>query len=219
MTLILPDIANAQQMEFNVGFAYDHPIDKPLPELTDGFGYNFSACLWLKKKFGLAVGALSTRHDYTDETDEYQSFQLDAERDVIYFEGRYKFYKANRWEFIGLAGYSFSNNIHGGDSNGGYIEFRDSSYYDSERIGYEGNGYWIGLSAYRAIQSFHQGYFLFASARYMIVEYNTNQYYHLEIREGSQNDILVYQERDTNLSANSFSIHLGVVLRFDFANF
>jgi len=210
--------ANAQQMEFNVGFAYDNPTENPLPAISGGFGYNFSACLWLKRKYGIAIGAIGTRHEFDAGSVNNRSFRLDAERDVAYLEARYNAYQTRRWEFIGLAGYSFSNDIHGGDSTGGYVEFQDSITYDSDNIGYKGSGYWFGISVHRAIQSFHQGYFLFASVRYMITEYRTNQYYYIEPGEGSQHDLLIYDERDAKVNATSLSIHLGVVLRFDFAN-
>ncbi len=211
--------AHAQQMEFNVGFAFDNPNDEPLPALSGGFGYNFSACLWLKEKYGLAVGAMGTKHEFDAGSRNNRSYRLNAERDVLFIEGRYKMHQTKRWEFIGLAGYTFNNNIHGGDSTGGYVEFQDSSSFDSENIGYKGSGYWLGLSVHRAIQSFHQGYFMFASVRYMIVKYRTNQYYYIEPGEGSQHDLLIYSERDSNIDTNSLSIHLGVVLRFDFDNF
>ncbi len=218
--MLLAGSAQAQQMEFDVGFAYDRPIDKPLPELSGGFGFNFSACLWIRPWIGLAIGAMGTKHDYDAGDLGNQSFTYDAERDVLYLEGRFRAYRLKKWEFVGLAGYTFSNNIHGGDSTGGYLEYQREyeNAYDSERIGYDGSGFWLGFSAHRAIQSFHQGYFLFASVRYMFVNYHTNQFY-IEVLDSSQRPFLQTVEQSVDVQANSLSVHLGIILRFDFADF
>ena len=158
--------ALAVEMEFNVGFTYDHPLDKPVPAFTDGYGYNFGTCLWFKEKYGIGFGAINTKHSLNGGTVGNQEFQVDAERDFLYIEGRYKFYRTNYWEFSGILGYTFINNLKGGDSSGSYLQFRDSSTYDTEQIGYTGSGGWVGLAVYRAIKSANKGYFAFATLRY-----------------------------------------------------
>jgi hypothetical protein len=216
---VFPNFASAQEMEFNFGLAYDRPIDQPLPELSGGFGFNFSACLWVHNRVGLSLGAIGTRHDFNAGTVNNKEFTFNADRDMIFFEGRFRFLRTKRWELIGLAGYTFSNEIHGGDINGAYVDYQDSLQYDSENIGYKGSGMTAGLTVHRAIKSFHQGYLVFATVRYLFTKYHSNQYYDIVIGEGSQHDLLVYKEKDVSLNAKSLSIHLGIVLRFDFANF
>ena len=207
--------AAAIEMEFNLGFAYDHPIDKPLPELTDGYGYNFGGCLWFKEKYGVGFGAINTRHELSDNSQPNQTYQVDAQRDFVYIEGRYKFYQSKNWEFAGILGYCFMNNIKGGDSSGSYIQYRDSAGYNSEQIGYTGAGGWVGVSAYKAIHSFHRGYFVFAAIRYSIANYSKRQYY---FREEIFNQ-LYNVEVDADRKAKSLSINLGIIFRFDLSNF
>jgi hypothetical protein len=212
---LLTSTAGAIEMEFNLGFAYDHPLDKPLPELTDGYGYNFGTCLWFKQKYGVSLGAINTKHDLDGGIIGNQTFQVDAERDFLYLEGRYKYYPTRDWEIAGILGYAFVNNIKGGDKNGSYLEFRDSATYDSNEIGYTGAGGWVGLSAYRGIRSFNRGYFVYATMRYNFANYSKRQYYRLD----QTFYLLDNREDDTNEKAKSLSFSLGVVFRFDFANF
>ena len=205
----------AQQMEFNLGLAYDHPFENPLPELTDGFGYNFTACFWIHNRVGLAVGAIGTRHDINGGIYQSQSIKIDAERDMLFLEGRLRFYKSKKYELIGHLGYTFSNNIHGGDTSGSYLQYREEYYdsYDSEDLGYKGSGFWLGTTLYRGITSYHSGYYLFASIRYSYAKYNRVIYYDDSL------DFLQSFETDADEVAHSLSVILGIVFRFDFANF
>jgi hypothetical protein len=211
----------AVEMEFNIGLAFDSPIEEPLPELSAGYGYNFGTCLWFKDKYGLALGALSTRHELDGGSDlSGQSFQVDSERDIIYLEGRYKFYQTERWEFMAHLGYNPHHKINGGDSTGSYVDFRDSVNYNVEDIGYSGTGYWLGLSVYRGIKSFNRGYFIFVSFKYNFINYTKQNYLDKVIDAGdTQREFMIRNEAETDYDASSFIIKLGIVLRFDFADF
>lgn len=216
--LFVPE-SHAVKMEFNFGFAYDHSTKEPLPELSDGFGYNLGACLWFKDKYGLAAGAVSTRHELIDASLSGQSFQIDSERDVIYFEGRYKFYRTKTWEFIAHLGYNANHKINGGDSSGSYVQFRDSANYDTNDIGYSGDGYWAGLTVYRRIQSFHRGYFVFLSFKYNLINYNKRRFLDTVVDiNDTQLSFLIRDETETDYNAESFLINVGIVLRFDFSD-
>jgi len=211
--------AAAVEMEFNFGLAYDHPVDKPLPELSDGYGYNFGTCLWFKNKYGIGLGIASTKHELNGgERNPSQLIQTDSEKNIVYAEARYKFLKTERWEIFAQAGVSFSDKINGGDSSGSYIQYSDSNNYDITNIGYSGLGYSFGFSVYRSIKSYNRGYFVFASFRYDLVNYSRVQYYGLEPVSGGGSYLAVY-EADSQRGGDSFLVMLGVVFRFDMSKF
>jgi len=209
-------VAGAVELEFNVGLAYDRPTDKPLPELSDGFGYNLGACLWLKQKYGLAIGVAETKHDLAGGTIDNRLIKVDSKKNTAYIEARYKLLVTKHWEIVPLLGATISNEINGGDQTGSYLQYTDYDSYDSESIGYTGSGYWFGMSVYRPIFARSSNHLLFASIRYNLLSYSRVKYFG-ELEDQGVPYLVVF-ESDTNRAANSFSVMLGVVLRFSLSN-
>ena len=212
--------AKALKFEFAAGFAYNHPTQKPLPGLTDGYGYNFSGCFWLHDKFGLALGAMGTRHELDAGVRlPNQSVQLNANEGLVYLEARYKALKTKMWEFSPLVGASVYNTIDGGDNTGSYLQFEYYPNYNNEDVGYSGPGYWVGLSIYREIRSYNRGYFVYLNMYYNFLSYTSHQFYAEYIDNSSGITYLGLFEAESKRPANMLVFSLGIVFRFDFANF
>lgn len=212
--------AKALKFEFSAGFAYNHPTQKPIPQLTDGYGYNFNACFWVHPRIGLAVGAMGTTHKLdAGIRPPNQSVTFNSNEGLVYIEGRYKVLETRKWEISPLVGASVYNTIDGGDSSGSYLQFEDYPNYNSEDIGYSGQGYWVGLSIYREIRSYNQGYFVYLNMYYNFLSYTSHQFYAVYTDIGSGSTILGLFEAESERPANMLIFSLGVVFRFDFASF
>jgi len=198
--LFLASSAIAAEFEFIAYFAYDRPDHKPLPGLTDGFGFGFSAGFSPFKTWGISVAAASTKHDLDGGISGNRLITVDSRRNAIFFQGHYRFLRLRRTCFEGCFGATY-NRINGGDSSGSYLD----SNIEPEDVGYSGWGIAIGLNVKHPIQS---GYFLFLGIKYNLLTYTTHKIQNIE-----------FSESEHHRKANSLMINIGVAYKLDFSRF
>lgn len=173
----------AAQIEFSASLAYDNPVDKPLPGLTDGYGYGFSLSFLPFKTAGLSFGVNSTLHELDAGVRAGSIVHVNSRRVVIYFQGHYRFLTIKTTEFESYLGASY-NSINGGDSTGSYLELQ----LDPEELGYSGWGWEIGLGLKHPIQS---GYFIIFNIKYNFLRYSTRQFLEWEYKSRRKNESLM----------------------------
>ena len=190
--LLIPQTL-ASQIELSASLAYDNPLDKPLPDLTDGFGYGFSLGFLPFKTAGLSFGVNSTLHKIEAGRRPGSIIHTNSRRVVIYFQSHYRLFTVKTTEFESYLGVSH-NSINGGDSTGSYLELP----IDPEEIGYHGWGWEVGFGLKHPIQS---GYFVIFNIKYNFIRYSTRQF--LEWKYNS------------NIKGKSLMFNLGVLYRVE----
>jgi hypothetical protein len=208
--MIFPVSAAAMEIELAVSAAYHNFVQKPLPEISVGYGYGASINLLPFKSIGLGFGAVTTTHDHIGGYRAGGSaIRIRSDAAMLFIRGHYRFLTLKAYEFDGGLCATY-NSINGGDSSGSYLDL----LVDSDDIGYSGWGMALNFNLKRRIQA---GYFVLLSLKYNFLTYSTHQRY-IEIGNNDYISIKSSNPEDRR-RGSSFMINLGIAYKINFARF
>ena len=200
LLILLPVSAPGAEIEFGANFVINDPIDKPLPELSMGYGAGFHIAVSPAVKWGATIGIYTTQHDLVGGIEGNRTVKVNSRRNIFFIQGQYQLLKLSIYEFEATVAATY-NSINGGDSSGSYL----AQQFDPEGIGYSGWGANTGINIKRMIQA---GYLFNLGFRYNIVTYTRHQVAGLE-----------YTGEGHRRRANSLIFYFGVAYRVNFDRF
>lgn len=178
--------------------AYDYPLDKTLPGLSAGYGWQFMIGIMPFTRGGVSVNVNSTIHDFDAGVSGNRVVEGDSRRTAIGITAHWRFASIRSTDFESYLGAGYYS-VGGGDSSGGYVEYPD---FDKDQIGYSGWGLIFGAGVVHPIAT---RYFLQFNIRANMLKYGTYHFIDLEY--------------EVSRPGNSIAVNLGIIYRIDFSRF